>query len=101
MTTFEYETYVESRCQPYCDPAYTVIALNGEAGEVAEWFKKYVLRGNPTGKHTLEDLAGELGDVLFYLTRLANLYGWSLEEIMERNKAKLDNRVAKGMRSIA
>lgn len=101
MTAQEYEDYVESRCKPYCDAAYTVIALNGEAGEVAEWYKKFVLRENVAGNLKPEDLKGELGDVLFYLTRLGSLYGYSLEDIMEYNKAKLDDRVQKGMRQIA
>lgn len=99
MTAIEYEDYINSRCKPFCNEAYTVIALNGEAGEVAEWYKKYVLRGNPTGQLTLEDLKGELGDVLFYLTRLGSLYGYSLEDIMTYNKAKLDARSQVGMRS--
>lgn len=100
MTTPEYEAYVESRCKPYVTLNYTIIALNGEAGEVAEWYKKYVLRENPTGELTPEDLQKELGDVLFYLTRCAALNGWTLAEIMDANKTKLDRRVEKKMRSI-
>lgn len=96
MNTKEYEEYVHSRCKDYCNLSYSVIALNGEAGEVAEWFKKYHLRGNPGGKHSPKELALELGDVLFYLTRLAHLGGWSLKDIMEMNKAKLDERVEAG-----
>lgn len=101
MTTAEYEDYVESRCKPYCDLNYTIIALNGEAGEVAEWYKKFVLRGNPVGNLTEVDLKGELGDVLFYLTRITKLKGWTLSEVMDANKVKLDDRVEKGMRQIA
>lgn len=101
MTTQQYEKFVDSMCKPYCDKPYTVIALNGEAGEVAEWFKKFELRGNPTGKLTQEDLLSELGDVLFYVTRLAQLYGWSLDAIMETNQTKLLRRQAEGKRSIA
>ena len=87
MTTKEYSDYVQLRSKPYTDENYCIIALNGEAGEVAEWYKKY--------------LKGELGDVLYYLTRLASLNGWTLEDIMEGNKAKLDERVAKNMRMIS
>jgi NTP pyrophosphatase (non-canonical NTP hydrolase) len=92
VTTPEYEAYVTSRCQPYTDIPYCIIALNEEAGEAAGWFKKMVLRGNPTGKLSTDDLKGELGDVLFYLTRLASHYGWSLDDVMEFNRRKLDKR---------
>lgn len=99
MTTEEYEKYVDSRCKPYCDLNYCVIALNGEAGEVAEWYKKAVLRGNTLGL-TDRDLQEEFGDVLFYLTRLAALKGWTLSEVMEVNKFKLDGRVAKDFKQV-
>lgn len=101
MTTSEYEKYVESRCLPYTDAPYCVVAINEEAGEIAGWWKKFILRGNPTGKLTVQDLKGEIGDVLFYLTRLAQHYGWTLEEVMNHNKKKLDERVEKGMKIIA
>ncbi len=99
LTTGEYEDYVTSRCQPFTDLNYCIVALNGEAGEVAEWHKKYNLRGNIL-ELTKDDLKEELGDVLFYLTRLASLEGWSLQDVMEANKAKLDDRVAKGFKQV-
>lgn len=100
MTVSEYEKYVEGRCQPYTTAEYCVIALNEEAGEIAGWWKKHQLRGNPTGKLTVADLKGELGDVLFYLVRMAHHYGWSLEDIMNYNKQKLDERVSAGKVSV-
>jgi NTP pyrophosphatase (non-canonical NTP hydrolase) len=99
--TSDYEHAVEQRCQGYVDQNYLVIALNEEAGEVAGWYKKFVLRENPTGKLTKDDLKGELGDVLFYLTRLADINGWSLLDVMEHNIEKLDKRRAEGMKQIA
>lgn len=101
MELLDYEDYVESRCQDYVTREYCAIALNEEAGEVAGWFKKFVLRGNPTGKLTLDDLKGELGDCMFYLTAMAHRYGWSVSDVMDYNKAKLDKRVAEGKRIIA
>lgn len=73
---------------PYC-----ALALNGEAGEVAEWVKKVELRGRP-GDLTDEDLLLELGDVLWYLTRMAQIKGWTLEDVMRANMAKLAARRA-------
>jgi NTP pyrophosphatase (non-canonical NTP hydrolase) len=98
MTTAEYEKWVESRCQPYTDANYCVVAINEEAGEIAGWWKKHQLRGNPTGSLTVNDLKGELGDVLFYITRLASHYGWTLDEIMNANRAKIDDRVERGVK---
>ena len=34
----------------------------------------------------------ELGDVVFYATALANIYGRGLQEILELNIQKLDDR---------
>jgi len=89
MKVKEWNEWVNSRVSDYVDLNYCVIALNGEAGEVAEWYKKAVLRGNKDGKYTDLDLALELGDVLFYLTRICSIKGWDLKEIMDMNKAKL------------
>ena len=100
MTISEYHNYVKLRSQPFVDLNYSIVALNGEAGEVAEWHKKYNLRGNPTGELTAGDLKSELGDVLFYLTSIASINGWTLSEIMETNKDKLDKRIEKKMRSV-
>jgi NTP pyrophosphatase (non-canonical NTP hydrolase) len=95
----EYEEYVRTRIHKM-DEAYAVIALNEEAGEVAGWFKKFVLRGNPTGKYSKKDKKEELGDTLFYLTALAAMDGWTLDDLMEANKQKLDEREEKKMRLI-
>lgn len=100
MKTGAYEDYVTMRCQPYVTKEYCAIAINEEAGEVAGWFKKYVFRGNPTGKLTEDDLKGELGDVLFYLTAMARHYGWSLSDVMDYNVEKLDKRVAEAKRMV-
>lgn len=93
MKVKEFEAHVQHHAKDDLDLNYAVIALNGEAGEVAEWYKKAVLRKNKIGL-TDQDLLEELGDVLYYLTRLAQLKGWTLKEVMQANKEKLDKRVA-------
>ena len=90
MRSEEYEVYVAQQCKDYVTPTYCAVALNEDAGEVAGFWKKYHFRGNPNGKLFEIDLLYELGDVLFYLTRMANLHGWSVEDVMDANKAKLD-----------
>lgn len=76
---------------------YTTIALCGEAGEFANEVKKN-LRGD-YGTHnelvapaSREKLLLELGDVLWYLTSACQLLGSGLEEIAEKNLAKLRKR---------
>ena len=100
MTSQEFEQHVAAHAKYDLNDVYCVIAINGEAGEIAEWYKKFILRGNPTGKLKEEDLLGELGDVLYYLTRLVSLHGWSLQQIIDYNKKKLDARVQNKMRPI-
>lgn len=99
MTTEQFEAHVSEKCNNYVDLNYSVIALNEEAGEVAGWYKKVVLRNNPKGLTDI-DLIGELGDVLFYLTCIAKVKGWSLADVMAQNKAKLDDRVARNFKMV-
>lgn len=93
-----YERFVEENAKSDLDVNYAVVAINGEAGEIAEWHKKYNLRGNPKGKYTEEDLKLELGDVLYYVTRLANLMGWTMEEVQQANIDKLMAKKGDGLR---
>ena len=72
---------------------YAAIGMCGEAGEVSELVKKYAYHG-----HTMdtEHLARELGDVLWYVSYMADLFGYSLGEIMEMNQDKLAKRYPDG-----
>lgn len=97
MNLSSYESFVKNNSGKFSDDtAYCVIAINGEAGEIAEWYKKYTLRGNPGGEFSHKDLALELGDVLWYVTKLAQVNGWSLSDIMEMNFAKISDRKING-----
>ena len=69
------------------------LGLVGEAGEVAEKIKKLI---RDSTRFTEEDIAKELGDVIFYATALGNIYGHSLVEIIKLNMCKLDGREARG-----
>ena len=96
----QYEKFVEEFAADYVDEAYLVVALNEEAGEIAGWYKKYVLRGNPTGVFSRDDLKGELGDLLYYLTRMSNINGWSIEDVQTYNMDKLRKRVSEKKRMV-
>ena len=72
---------------------YAAIGMCGEAGEVSELIKKYAYHGHTMDK---EHLARELGDVLWYVSYMADLFGYSLGEIMAMNQEKLAKRYPDG-----
>lgn len=75
-----------------------VFGLVGEAGEVAEKFKK-ILR-DKDGVATDEDkkeLMKELGDVLWYINSVGLYLGYSLEEIAQTNLEKVLSRKDRGL----
>ncbi len=99
--------------------AYLGLGISDEAGEVSGKIKKY-LRGDYSlealdgrlaqvigdekmNKHNEEvqvrknGLALELGDTLWYLTRLAHVLGFTLTDIMELNMTKLADRRARNV----
>lgn len=81
------------------DPAFVakVLGLVGEAGEVAEKFKKIVR--DKQGKITEEDkreIIKELGDVLWYISAIASYLDTPLEELAQKNLDKLFSRRDRG-----
>ena len=72
---------------------YAAMGMCGEAGEVSELVKKYAYHGHAIDK---DHLARELGDVLWYVSYMAHLFGYSLGEIMEMNQDKLAKRYPDG-----
>ena len=64
------------------------LGLAGEAGEVAEKVKK-LMRDSQLSK---EEVVKELGDVLFYVTALANHIGSNLQTVADTNIKKLHDR---------
>lgn len=101
MKVKDYEAFVISCARMGLDnDAYNVVGLCGEAGEVAEWFKKAVFRTQsgaygPPSDLTEDDLLNELGDVIHYVTRICLRYNWSLKDCMQANHDKLKARWAK------
>ncbi|ALY08118.1 MazG nucleotide pyrophosphohydrolase domain protein [Bacillus phage vB_BhaS-171] len=69
------------------------LGLTGEAGEVADIIKKVIFHGHEMERH---EVAKELGDVMWYVSQLARLTGFTLEQIAEMNIKKLEKRYSKG-----
>lgn len=72
------------------------LGLAGETGETIDVVKKHLFH-----KHGLdvEDLAKELGDILWYLSQLSLLFGISLEYVATKNIDKLTKRYPNGFDS--
>lgn len=80
------------------DPAiveamYCALGLVGEAGEVSEKIKKW----HRDQKIDKQAVVLELGDVLYYLTRLAASMGVTLNDVMIGNVKKLTDRRDRGV----
>jgi NTP pyrophosphatase (non-canonical NTP hydrolase) len=72
---------------------YCALGLGGEAGETVDKIKKW----HRDGKIDPTAVALELGDVAYYLTRLANIFGYTLDDILRMNVEKLESRRARGV----
>ena len=68
---------------------YLMLGLMNEAGEVGGAFKKEI-RDRVDNTELIID---EMGDVLWYLTRLCDVYDIKISELMVNNIDKLFNRM--------
>jgi NTP pyrophosphatase (non-canonical NTP hydrolase) len=80
---------------------YPVIALTGEAGELANKLKK-LIRNSATvapakwiNEEVKELLMDELGDVLWYVAATATELGVNLSQVAQHNLRKLEERYGK------
>jgi len=83
--------YPKSQALPYL-----TLGIASEAGEVAGKYKK-VIRDHSGDINSMsiewkKDLLSELGDVLWYVARIADEMGVSLSEVAEKNIEKLTDR---------
>jgi len=70
---------------------YLMIGLMNEAGEVGGAYKKEI-RDRVNNEELIID---EMGDVLWYLTRLCDVYDIKISELMTNNMDKLFSRMSK------
>lgn len=80
------------------DLLHWVLGINGESGEIAEKVKKIIRDKNgQVSEQDKQDLAKEIGDVLWYLAVFADQLGVSLDDIARQNLEKLQSRKQRGV----
>ena len=91
MTLDEYQQKAKVYRVPTSTPEERVFGILEEAGEVAGIFKR-VFRGDFSADVGATKLHKELGDVLWYLSQIAEDNDWTLSSIAEDNLDKLESR---------
>lgn len=120
MELNNYQVRAMFTCMNTCDnPTYMLLNLVGEVGEFASKVAKHVRKGearifrnhiiwvdndNLTDEENKKKIAdaqellkAEAGDILWQLSGLCQVMGWSLEEVAQGNLDKLASRQARGV----
>ncbi len=80
------------------DLLHWALGINGESGEIAEKLKKIIRdKQGEVSQKDKEELAKEIGDVLWYLAALADHLGYQLDDIARQNLDKLKSRKERGV----
>jgi len=81
------------RCKTWQDEVQNAaLGLVGEAGETADEVKKMLYHTEKPTEFHKNKLTHELGDIVFYFMKFADLMGITLEEIVAANREKLTSR---------
>lgn len=108
----EYQRRAMETCLPTADNfSYMMLNLVGEVGEFASKVAKAIrkdqlgihkeeLAVKESGKELFQDMDAELmaeaGDILWQLSGLCSVMGWSLDKVAEANLDKLASRKQRG-----
>jgi len=90
------KTDVGTSAQDNLDPGwmYYVLGILGESGELAEKVKKLFRdHGGILTPELKKNIELELGDILWYLTRFADVLGIDLADVAISNVGKLQSRM--------
>lgn len=92
MTMNEYQAKAHETSQPKRDRIqHAIHGLSAEVGEISADYQRY-FRGDFDYATVENRLEKELGDVLWYLSELAYVHGYKLEDIALSNITKLAKR---------
>ena len=99
MRIDSFDAYQEAaRKTSFCPPehkiTYPAMGLTGEAGELANKVKK-LMRGDTNRDELIDGIKAEMGDILWYLSALADDIGVNLSDVASDNIAKLASRHAR------
>ena len=111
MTATEYQTQAHRTIAGHAaeNISYLSFGLVAEVGEGADKIAKAVRRGEisinndeiiikrGSVEELTQNIADELGDVLWFVAMLARRLGYSLEEVMKLNLDKLADRQRRGV----
>lgn len=79
---------------------YCLVGAAGEIGEIMNKWGKIIRDDGPEISYEQrKDMAKEIGDVFWFLTRAADELGYSVEQILSENLEKLRSRKARGVLS--
>jgi NTP pyrophosphatase (non-canonical NTP hydrolase) len=74
---------------------YLALGIAGEAGEVANKVKK-IIRGDRSEGSMIINIAGECGDLMWYIARLMDRFGIEMSTVLDHNQSKLMSRQRHG-----
>lgn len=90
-------TTVISEGNEFNDLLHWVLGINGESGEIAEKVKKIIRdKSGRVSAADKQDLAREIGDVLWYLAVFAHHLGIEFDKVAKDNLSKLADRRERG-----
>ena len=69
------------------------LGLAGESGQLVDLVKNYTFKGHPLDR---DDLIHEMGDVLWYLSQVAEWADIPFEEVAQKNIETLNERYPNG-----
>ena len=115
MLLNEYQQQAMTTCMPSSENfSYMFLNLVGEVGEFASKVAKHIRKGHysimdsniANGSNiddltepqvALDELKKEAGDILWQLSGLCTVMGWSLEDVAQMNLDKLASRNQRGV----
>ena len=89
MNLKDYQEFAKMGWKPGMDLITTALGLGGETGEVLDILKKS--RRDQTSID-MSHLSEEIGDVFWYLFNLCSILGLKVEDVLDQNVAKLNER---------